>query len=121
MNALNDSIITNRPMNSAIQSTPIGLPNILGYSVQAEITGTTINGTIKIQVSCDPAPQNRQNNIVPTHWTDISCSEVTVTDTGDITWNVYEVFYSWFRLVYIDNSGGTSDGVLNARVSAKGV
>lgn len=120
MNVLNDSIVTNQPMNASINSIPIGLPNIIGYAVQAEFTGTMLNGVIKLQASCDPAPQNRQSNIMPTNWTDISCSVATVTIPGDITWNVEDVFYSWFRLVYTDNSGGTSDGVLNARVSAKG-
>ena len=121
MNVLNDLIIANAPMNADAFSTPIGLPNIVGYACQAEIVGSNINGFIKIQVSCDPAPQNRQNNIVPTNWTDIPCSQLTLVTSGDITWNVLEVFYSWFRIVYLDNSGGTSDGVLNVRAVAKGV
>lgn len=121
MNVLNDLCINNAPMNADQTGTPIGLPNIVGYAVQAEITGNAINGEIKLQASCDPAPQNRQNNIVPTHWTDIKQSPVTLTEAGDITWNVLDTFYTWMRVVYTDNSGGTSDGVLNVRVSAKGV
>ena len=121
MNVSNYPLFVNQPMNANAESIAIGLPNIIGYAIQAEIAGSDINGFIKIQVSCDPAPQNRQNNIMPTNWTDIPCSQLTLITSGDITWNVLDTFYTWFRLVYIDNSGGTSDGTLSAISCIKGV
>lgn len=122
MIVFNEKLIDNGDMDDDIESSPIGLPNMIGYSVQAVWTGSTIDGTIKLQCSVDPCSQARTTSREdPTHWSDVEDSEITINAAGDFVWNVSDVFYPWVRIVYTDGSGGTSDGVLNVRINAKGV
>lgn len=121
MRTANYTLFVNTPMSGNAESEAIILPNIFGYSIQAVFTGSSINGSIKIQVSDDPAPQFNPSNEVPTNWTDIPCSMVTLVEAGDITWNVMDVMYAWYRLVYVDGSSGASNGILSARAQEKGM
>lgn len=120
----NVAVITNGAMNASINSQPEGLANVISFAIQAVFTGVTINGSLKLQASCDPINQARNSppnaNQLPTHWTDVTGSTVAIVAAGDVTWNFDMPAYTWVRVVYTDASGGTSDGVLNVRINTKG-
>jgi hypothetical protein len=74
-------------------------------AVHAVFTGSP-TGTIKIQSSIDGV-----------NWTDITGSSRSITAAGDIMWNLNNIGFNYFRLVYIATSG---TGTLNAWSNFKG-
>lgn len=105
-------------MNANIFSQALQLRNMYGYAIQAFWTGTP-TGTIKLQGSCDPwspAP------FIPTNWSDLDQTSLTISNAGNELWNVFDVMYNWVRFVYIDASGGTSNAILTSAVfNGKGI
>jgi hypothetical protein len=114
-------------MNTNITSAPYNVQQIYGVAIQAVFTGTP-TGTFKLQASADPATSYNpagagqagmagSNN--PTNWSDIEDSSYTVSAAGNYVWNVFDIMYTYIRLVYTDTSGGTSTAVLTANINAK--
>lgn len=99
-------------------SLPALLAHAWGYSIQAIITGT-LAGSIKLQGSCDPAPDANFSaaNYPVVNWTDISGSTQTVSGVGSITWDVSRSAYSWVRVVYTAASG---TGTISEQIFTKG-
>lgn len=122
MHVYNQQIVTNQVMNTTINSSAYNVQQIYGYAIQATFTGAP-TGTFKLQASNDPAtsynPGNGTGANPVVNWTDIANSPYVVTASGNYMWNVYDVMYTWVRLVYTDTSGGTSTAVLNAYINAK--
>lgn len=119
MKFYNNQFITSQPMNVTSESLPQQLQTSFGYSIQAEYTGTTISGILKLQASDDPNPAINASEL-PVNWSDIADSSFVLSASGTTMWNVGQANYSWVRVVYTDSSGGTSDGLLTARITAKG-
>lgn len=120
MKANNIPLMTNVLMNTSLATAATALQDIYGYTVQAVWTGTP-TGTFKLQASNDPFKYVTPNvTQVPTHWTDIADSSITITAAGDYMWNVIGAFYPFVRLVYTDTSGGTSTARLNVIINIKG-
>lgn len=105
----------NLVMNTTLTSKPVNVVTTYTYGVQVVFTGTP-TGTFKLQCSMDPAAAAQGYNQAavydPVNWTDIPESEYAVTAAGNEVWNVQDIGYNWFRLVYTDTSGGTSTAVL---------
>lgn len=120
MRNVNVNLLTSVAMNANRTSNAIQLNWMVGYSIQAVFTGSSINGTIKLQGSSDPASDGPQPLLTPTNWTDIANSSVTISAAGSQLWNTSDVYYNWVRFVYTDGSGGTSNGVLSVKFSGKG-
>lgn len=76
-----------------------------GYALCATYTGSTA-GTLKLQASVD--------NIT---FVDIDGSSVTVSTAGNSLWNVTDVMYGYFRLVFTRTSG---TGLLSGEILYKG-
>lgn len=106
----------NLVMNTTLTSLPVNVVSTYSYGVQVAFTGTP-TGTFKLQCSMDPAAGAQgypaATVFQPVNWTDIPQSEYAVTAAGNEVWNVQDIGYNWFRLVYTDTSGGTSTAVLN--------
>jgi hypothetical protein len=109
-----------------VASSPIPIPHLQGYSVQASYltSGSAgVTGSFKLQASNDPtstAWNDKTNPVVLTNWTDISGSSVAVQASGsgnNAMWNVDGAYYSWFRLAYTNTSGS---GSLTATATGKG-
>ena len=116
MKEYNIVFLTNQPLNTSFVGMPLQLNKIFGYSLQVGWTGNA-NGTFKLQASCDA----NFTGVLPTLWTDIQDSSKTIPTDGSGIWNYSDCWYTWVRLVYTDNSGGTSTAVLNtATFNAKG-
>jgi hypothetical protein len=108
----------NKQVLSAVTTTANGtaIPTYLVYgaSCQAVATGT-IAGTLKLQVSNDPA----SGNVTPTNWTDLSGATVPITGTaGTFLIPYQQLCYQWVRAVFTA-SGGT--GTLTANMTMQGV
>lgn len=121
MNVFNKQIVVNQAVNATVNSPAIPVVNTYGYAVQAVYTGT-INGTIKLQASVDAFKYVNDNQPqVPTNWDDIANSSFVLSSAGVTVWNVTGAFYTFFRVVFTDASGGTSTGHLTINANAKGV
>lgn len=110
-------------LNTTVNSTPMQLYEMYGFSIQAVFTGTP-TGTFKLQASNDPvyASNIPAGARVVTNWTDIANSMVTVTAAGDYMWNVTDSMYNFVRVVYTDGSAGASTAVLTVcTFNSKGI
>lgn len=76
-----------------------------GYSICASTTGAPV-GTLKLQASVDN-----------TTFVDIDGSSVSISASGNSFWNVTDVMYGYFRLVYTRTSG---TGTLTGEILYKG-
>ena len=113
----NESIIRT-PGSVAIPwtSDAIFLGSIMSYSIQLQYL--TTGATVKLQCSVDGGKPTDQSwiseNIIT--WTDITDSVVSLTEDGDILFDVSDVSYRWVRVVVTGNGYITS-----ARFQVKGV
>lgn len=114
----------NTVLNANLNSAPMQLYNMFGYSIQIVFTGIP-TGTFKLQGSCDSTYISKTNSLspqVPTNWSDIANSSQAVTAAGNFVWNVSDVMYNFVRLVYTDTSGGASTAILTvATFNGKGI
>lgn len=83
-------------LSTDVESEGIFVERCTEYSIQLVFTGTPV-GEFKLQGSLDGG--------TPSNWTDITGSEESVTEAGDILWNAQGVGYRWVRLVYTSTSG----------------
>lgn len=85
-----------------------------GWAAQFVIT-STVTGTLKVQVSCDPGMPDLGPNSV-TNWTDMTNGSQAISGSGTVVFNVNLGFYNWVRFVYTSTSGsGTITGTLNLK------
>lgn len=75
----------------------------------------TVSGTFKLQASNDPT------GTTPTTWSDIAGSSTTVTAqaSGTVFYNIADIGYNYFKLVFT-YSGTSNSQVINANVVLKG-
>lgn len=116
MHIANNSILRNTS-SVAIPwtSDAIYVGSIIAFSIQ--LNYVTTNATIKLQCSLDegkPLPQSWTNEDI-SNWTDVTDSIVSVTEDGDILYDVSDVSYKWLRVV-VEGTGF----VTNARFHVKG-
>lgn len=93
-------------MSGSITTDSQQLNQMFLCSIQAVWTGSTANGTLKLQISND--------NIT---FSDYTGSSVSVNGAGDFMWNLSYTGFPWIRVVYTRSSG---TGVLNITVNGKG-
>lgn len=103
-------IPVNTVMNATINSLPMNLANMIGYTIQIFFTGTP-TGSFKLQASADEAPLIG-SGFNPTNWTDVVATTFTISAAGNVEWNVYDIYYNFVRVVYTDTSGGTSTAII---------
>lgn len=97
----------------------MGTENMEGYSICIAWTGTAPTGVLKLQACNNPFTNNvglqEDPNAV---WVDITGSSYNVTTSGNYFYNVSDVYYRAFRLVYTRTSG---TGTGTAYIFAKGI
>lgn len=110
-------------MNATINSSPMQLLDSFIYSLQIFFTGTPA-GSFKLQASDDPAAaavSNFNKTSLPTNWSDVANSSITVSAAGNVMWDYSWPGYNWVRAVYTDTSGGTSTAIITSSTfNAKG-
>lgn len=126
MRTFNRSVVSAAALNANYNSPYIQLRNVYTYSIAAIVTGTP-TGTIKLQASNDPETNDTQTNstgvppaIGPSNWADIANSTFTLSTSGETLWNVSFVGYNYVRVVYTDNSSGTSTATMAIIFNGKG-
>lgn len=114
----NRILVTGQALNVSSMSLPFQLVDGCVYCVQSEFTGSTCSFTAYIQLSADA--YSPVTTYIPPNFSLLANSSMTFTSSGDFAWNVGQVGYEWARLVIVDNSSGTNNGVLNVTVNVKG-
>ena len=106
MRVLHEILLPSSDASVSQNSLPGTIAHAWGYSVQAIITGSAV-GTLKLQGSCDPAPDANYAaaNMPVVNWTDIADSSQSVTGAGSLTYDVTKSAYSFVRAVYTAASG----------------
>lgn len=117
-------------LGASFNGAAFGLDHIVGYAISGEYTTANAEGTIKLQASNDPfSPATGDpNNFNPTGpnagenpnatWDDISgATEVVSSTSGVFFFNVSDVYYRGFRVVWTRASG---TGTLVTQIWGKG-
>lgn len=111
-------------LNANLNSAPMQLYNMFGYSIQIVFTGTP-TGTFKLQGSADSVYVDTTNSLsprTPVNWSDIANSSEAVSAAGNFVWNVTDAMYNFVRIVYTDGSSGASTALLTvATFNGKGL
>ncbi len=123
MRIANDDFIqagTTSDMSISFNSTPVWLGHIVNYSIQLTFTDNP-NGILKLQLSNDIgnpslAPTEQYKGV--SHWTDVTGSSQTITESGDHMWEVANSGSRWVRFVWTASSG--SGTLTTARFDIKG-
>lgn len=107
-------------MSANWNSLAVNVDNLIGYSVGASWSGSTPTGSLKLQVSNNAfIYENTNNNLDPNAvWTDVPGSTFAVAGNGSYFWNVADVYYRAFRVVYTFTSG---TGNATLYIFAKGI
>lgn len=87
------------------------------FSIQAAFTGSTCSFTAEVFTSSDE--YNNTIGFVPEHLDPYPNSSVTFTESGSFTWNVNGSGFTWVLLKITDNSSGSNDGAISARIQTK--
>lgn len=106
-------IISAGDISGNVTSSAILVDQVYAYAIQAVVTGTSPNGTLKAQFSCDDVPSESD----VTNWSDVSGATVSISATGTYGFLVEFAPYKWIRLVYTRTSG---TGAINVTLNAKG-
>jgi hypothetical protein len=113
--------IDSKSMNASFNGDAYHVEYLEGYSICASWTETsaTLAGTLKLQASNNGFTDNVNNNENPNAvWVDITGSAIAVSGSGSQFWNVSDVYYKAFRIVWTRTSG---QGTFAAYIHAKGV
>jgi hypothetical protein len=108
-------------MNASFNGAAYHMEHLDGYSICASWTETsaTLAGTLKLQASNNAFTDNVNNNEdANSVWVDVTGSAVAVSGSGSQFWNVSDVYYKAFRIVWTRASG---QGSFTAYIHAKGV
>lgn len=108
------------PATGIVNSNPYPTFQAFGYAVQVTWAGTP-TGTFTLQASCDVGVVNPSTGAVTgvSNWTTLADTSSSASGSaGSAIYNIADVMYLWFRLVYTASSG-TGTAVANA--SVKGV
>ena len=104
---------------ATITSNAIWLGHIANYSIQLVFTGSTPNGTFKLQASCDEPNKTNAAETTVTNWTDITDSDQAITAAGDHMWTVENAGYTFARAVWTDSTSSAGT-ITSARFMVKG-
>ncbi len=125
----NGSILLSGQTNMAAArvSGAIFLANIVNYSIQIAFAdfGDPIHGVFSLEVSNDDGqatpgttPAIQQDKVVL--WTTIANSSQSVSDNGDIMWDIQNSGYRWARVRWTPDGGGSGGTWSSARFMTKG-
>ena len=114
-----DRVETGVSMNASFNGAAFGMDHLEGYSVTIKATesSATLAGTLKLQASNNALADNVNNDAdANAIWVDITNSSQAVSGTGSFAWNVADVYYRAFRVVWTRTSGqGTADIYIHAK------
>lgn len=100
---------------ASVTSSAIDTEFVFNASVIVKVTGSSPNGSVKVQASNDIS--SPLNGNAETNWVDIASQTVSFTDVGVYIIPKFDVCYQAIRLVYTKVSG---TGALTANVKTNG-
>jgi hypothetical protein len=106
-------IISAGNIGANVTGSAVLVDQVYSYAIQAVVTGTAPNGTLKAQFSCDDVPS--EADIVS--WSDVSGATVSISATGTYGFLVEFAPYKWMRITYTRTSG---TGAIDVNYCAKG-
>lgn len=92
---------------SSYTGNPFQLAGMYRFSVQVKFSSGTLNGTLQLQASDDPAK---------TDWIDITGASQAIVSGASHMWNVTSASYQFTRFTWIPSSGS---GTLTAYITTK--
>jgi hypothetical protein len=114
-------LLQNGSMASSTHSNGQELSDLVFGSIQAEWSGASASGSLKLQISNDNVPVSQVVNGDPAanvvNWSDYTGSITPVAGPGNWTWNLFPMGYKWIRVVYTAASG---TGSLTVEFMGKG-
>jgi hypothetical protein len=113
MRKVNANIINARS-DQSITSDKIDTNQVVSISFLANFTNGDEAGTIKIQASNDPCPDQYQPaTFTPTNWCDVPNATATITSGSSALITIAQCTYRWLRVVYTLSGGGAAGKVIN--------
>jgi len=100
---------------ATVTSNALDVVHVVNASVVAVAVGTTITGTLKVQVSNDPMDFTQG----PTNWVDTS-NTVSITGAGNFLIPKFDCSYMWMRLVYTKTTSAAG-AKISAFVKTNGI
>lgn len=103
------------------------LANVVNYSIQLAFdeAGDPINGIFSLEVSNDEGqavsgttPSIQQDKV--TLWTEVANSSQSVTEAGNILWDIQNSGYRWVRVKWTPDGGGSGGEIVSIRFQTKG-
>lgn len=109
MRQLNFNVI---PLQTAATVTSAAVDSLNLFQISAQIAATGAGaGTLQLQASND---DSEAADFVPTNWSNIPNTSVTVSGAGAYLIPNTEICYQWIRAVYTNSGTGTISVVLKA-------
>lgn len=107
------SAAATKSLAASANSDAFPVKNMTAGAVQIVVSGaSSLNGTIKLQASCDDGTTSISN------WVDVSGASGTLNADGASMWNLTSIGYRWIRLVWTRVGGS---GTVAVTVQVKGV
>ena len=91
-------------------SVPLQIDDLKEYSVQVTFSGSNVVGTLVLQASNVPSPDN---SFASTDWIDIDGSQQGVLASTNHMWNVDGAAYRWTRAKWTYTSGTGNIGMIS--------
>lgn len=108
-------------MAASANSDPVAVDHMNGYSICASWTESVASlvGELKLQASNNAfTHQDLQVADASAVWSNVPASDYPVSGAGSYCWNVSDVQYKAFRLVWTRTSG---EGTLTGHIQIKGI
>lgn len=127
MRVINKILAVDQATDADFTSQYQQLRSIYTYTIQAVFINDP-TGSIKLQASADPETNDTQTNdtglspaVGPQNWVDIANSSFSITEEGNVMWNVNYAGYNYVRVAYTDESSGSSEATVTITFNGKGV
>ncbi len=105
-------ILNQQPMNANFVSAPQFLNTVSGYAIQCEFTGTDCVGTLLLESNNDLAVGGAGV------WETIPDSSQSITEAGDVMFNLAAQNYACFRVNWT-NSSSSSNAMMTVITNVK--
>lgn len=117
MSGPNKLFIKNQALNASFNSAAVAVGDAGVYNITMEFTGATCSFSTQLLASSEPFTNQPGFVPSPASLVPIENSSLTFTESGSQSYNVSQVGYVWVVVQVTDNSSGTNDGTLSARLN----
>lgn len=117
-----NSTILSAASNASQTSSKIDSNQFVSVSFLINFTSGDEAGTVKVQASNDPNPDQYQpDTFTPSNWCDVPSQSAAITAGASALLTIANSSYRWLRVVYTRSGGGAADKVINVNMMALSV